>query len=466
MRRNVVLIVGFLVWSSQALASLPDFASIVEDTSPAVVKIIAEVKPVQPAESERFEDLEQLEQIPDYLRRFFQYRNPPMPRGGGTGSGFFISNDGYVVTNHHVVAGADVVIVRLSDRREFDATVIGSDERSDLALLKVDGDNFPSLELGNSQDLRVGEWVLAIGSPFGLDYSVTAGIVSAKGRSLPTDRGENYVPFLQTDVAINPGNSGGPLFNLDGEVVGVNSQIFTRSGGSIGLSFSIPSLVVENVIGQLMERGSVVRGWLGVTIQNVDRTLAESFGLDRPQGALVAQVGDDSPAEAAGIEPGDIIVNVDGSDIEVSADLPHVVGLIAPDTKVNMVVIRDGEPTRLRVRIGSLGADEPMRLSSVAPEPGKLETLGMTIEAADEAVLDRAGLRGGVLVTDVENNSVAAEAGIAPGDVITMFGRSAISSLSDIEDVLETVEPGDSVRLRVSRQGNFSFLGLVIPDGQ
>ena len=466
MRRNVVLIVGFLVWSSQALASLPDFASIVEDTSPAVVKIIAEVKPVQPAESERFEDLEQLEQIPDYLRRFFQYRNPPMPRGGGTGSGFFISNDGYVVTNHHVVAGADVVIVRLSDRREFDATVIGSDERSDLALLKVDGDNFPSLELGNSQDLRVGEWVLAIGSPFGLDYSVTAGIVSAKGRSLPTDRGENYVPFLQTDVAINPGNSGGPLFNLDGEVVGVNSQIFTRSGGSIGLSFSIPSLVVENVIGQLMERGSVVRGWLGVTIQNVDRTLAESFGLDRPQGALVAQVGDDSPAEAAGIEPGDIIVNVDGSDIEVSADLPHVVGLIAPDTKVNMVVIRDGEPTRLRVRIGSLGADEPMRLSTVAPEPGKLETLGMTIEAADEAVLDRAGLRGGVLVTDVENNSVAAEAGIAPGDVITMFGRSAISSLSDMEDVLETVEPGDSVRLRVSRQGNFSFLGLVIPDGQ
>ena len=466
MRRNVVLIVGFLVWSSQALASLPDFASIVEDTSPAVVKIIAEVKPVQPAESERFEDLEQLEQIPDYLRRFFQYRNPPMPRGGGTGSGFFISNDGYVVTNHHVVAGADVVIVRLSDRREFDATVIGSDERSDLALLKVDGDNFPSLELGNSQDLRVGEWVLAIGSPFGLDYSVTAGIVSAKGRSLPTDRGENYVPFLQTDVAINPGNSGGPLFNLDGEVVGVNSQIFTRSGGSIGLSFSIPSLVVENVIGQLMERGSVVRGWLGVTIQNVDRTLAESFGLDRPQGALVAQVGDDSPAEAAGIEPGDIIVNVDGSDIEVSADLPHVVGLIAPDTKVNMVVIRDGEPTRLRVRIGSLGADEPMRLSTVAPEPGKLETLGMTIEAADEAVLDRAGLRGGVLVTDVENNSVAAEAGIAPGDVITMFGRSAISSLSDIEDVLEIVEPGDSVRLRVSRQGNFSFLGLVIPDGQ
>ena len=466
MRRNVVLIVGFLVWSSQALASLPDFASIVEDTSPAVVKIIAEVKPVQPAESERFEDLEQLEQIPDYLRRFFQYRNPPMPRGGGTGSGFFISNDGYVVTNHHVVAGADVVIVRLSDRREFDATVIGSDERSDLALLKVDGDNFPSLELGNSQDLRVGEWVLAIGSPFGLDYSVTAGIVSAKGRSLPTDRGENYVPFLQTDVAINPGNSGGPLFNLDGEVVGVNSQIFTRSGGSIGLSFSIPSLVVENVIGQLMVRGSVVRGWLGVTIQNVDRTLAESFGLDRPQGALVAQVGDDSPAEAAGIEPGDIIVNVDGSDIEVSADLPHVVGLIAPDTKVNMVVIRDGEPTRLRVRIGSLGADEPMRLSTVAPEPGKLETLGMTIEAADEAVLDRDGLRGGVLVTDVENNSVAAEAGIAPGDVITMFDRSAISSLSDMEDVLETVEPGDSVRLRVSRQGNFSFLGLVMPDGQ
>ena len=274
-----------LVVSHAATASLPDFTEIVEDSSPAVVKVMAEVRTPTPDASNRMEQLEELDQLPDALKRFFQYRNPPAPRGG-SGSGFIISEDGYIVTNHHVVDGADRVIVRLSDRREYDAEVIGTDQRSDLALLRVDADELPFLKLGKSVDLKVGQWVLAIGSPFGLDYSVTAGIVSAKGRSLPTERGENYVPFIQTDVAINPGNSGGPLFNLEGEVIGVNSQIFTRSGGSIGLSFAIPSKVVRNIINQLRENGEVVRGWLGVSIQNVDRTLAESFGLDRPRGAL------------------------------------------------------------------------------------------------------------------------------------------------------------------------------------
>ena len=258
--------------------------------------------------------------------------------------------------------GADTVIVRLSDRREFDAEVIGTDQRSDLALLRVDADGLPFLSLGNSEDLKVGQWVLAIGSPFGLDYSVTAGIVSAKGRSLPTERGENYVPFIQTDVAINPGNSGGPLFNLAGEVVGVNSQIFTRSGGSIGLSFAIPARVVKNIVKQLRENGEVVRGWLGVSIQNVDRTLAESFDLDRPRGALVAQVGGNSPAERAGIESGDIIVAVDDAQIEVSADLPHVVGLLGPGDIVDITVIREGDERRLEVEIGALEADEIARL--------------------------------------------------------------------------------------------------------
>ncbi|MBL6823978.1 MAG: trypsin-like peptidase domain-containing protein, partial [Luminiphilus sp.] len=279
-----------LLCSSHVLhAALPDFAQIVEERSPAVVKIIAEATAPVATSRDQMPELEELEQLPEALRRFFQYRNPPAPRAGGTGSGFIISDDGYIVTNHHVVDGADTVIVRMSDRREFDAEVVGTDQRSDLALLRVSATNLPFVSLGSSSDLRVGQWVLAIGSPFGLDYSVTAGIVSAKGRSLPTERGENYVPFIQTDVAINPGNSGGPLFDLSGDVVGVNSQIFTRSGGSIGLSFAIPAKVVANIIDQLKARGEVVRGWLGVSIQDVNKTLADSFDLDRPRGALIAQ---------------------------------------------------------------------------------------------------------------------------------------------------------------------------------
>mgnify|MGYP001812635717 FL=1 len=266
---------------------LPDFRDIVKNSSPAVVKII-----VQGSTAGSGQGQPMPEEIPEYLRRFFEFRGtPPSQRQRmGMGSGFIITEDGYIVTNNHVVEGAESVLVRMSDRREFDAEVVGTDPRSDLALLRIEAKGLPQLSLAASTDLDVGEWVLAIGSPFGLDYSVTAGIVSAKGRSLPTERNENYVPFIQTDVAINPGNSGGPLFNLDGEVVGVNSQIYTRSGGSIGLSFAIPVSVVRNVVDQLRDNGRVTRGWLGVTIQDVDKNLAESFGLEHPRGALVAQV--------------------------------------------------------------------------------------------------------------------------------------------------------------------------------
>ena len=452
-----------LVASQATTASLPDFTEIVEDSSPAVVKVMAEVRTPPPDASNRMEQLEELDQLPDALKRFFQYRNPPAPRGG-SGSGFIISEDGYIVTNHHVVDGADRVIVQLSDRREYDAEVIGTDQRSDLALLQVEADDLPFLTLGKSADLKVGQWVLAIGSPFGLDYSVTAGIVSAKGRSLPTERGENYVPFIQTDVAINPGNSGGPLFNLEGEVVGVNSQIFTRSGGSIGLSFAIPSKVVRNIINQLRENGEVVRGWLGVSIQNVDRTLAESFDLDRPRGALVAQVGEDSPAERAGIESGDIIVEVDGESIEVSADLPHVIGLISPGMSVSMMLIRDGDEETLDVEIGALEAGQSPSVVASVSEPGVVRALGMAVRELSREEEAEADLRGGVVVMDVDRDSPAFEAGVRNGDVITRFGRTAISRLGDMERALEDVESGDSISVRLIRQGAPLFIGIKVPE--
>jgi serine protease Do len=455
-----------LLCSSHVLhAALPDFTQIVEERSPAVVKIIAEATAPVATSRDQMPELEELEQLPEALRRFFQYRNPPAPRAGGTGSGFIISDDGYIVTNHHVVDGADTVIVRMSDRREFDAEVVGTDQRSDLALLRVSATNLPFVSLGNSSDLRVGQWVLAIGSPFGLDYSVTAGIVSAKGRSLPTERGENYVPFIQTDVAINPGNSGGPLFDLNGDVVGVNSQIFTRSGGSIGLSFAIPAKVVENIIDQLKARGEVVRGWLGVSIQDVNKTLADSFDLDRPRGALIAQVGGGSPAERAGLESGDIIVEVDGESIEVSADLPHVVGLLAPGTIVDVTVIREGESKGLRVEIGALEADEVARIETSTNEPGVLRVLGMTLRDAEEADDETAAdVRGGAVVVDVEMASPAFEAGIRPNDIVTRFGRTAISRLDDMQQAVDKIDAGDSVPMRLTRQGTPLFIGIKVPE--
>ncbi len=316
-------------------AELPDFKEIVRAHSPAVVKIIVEQNASRAEQQQPGP-----EEMPEELRRFFEFRGAPPSEQErmGLGSGFIISQDGYILTNNHVVEGATSVLVRMSDRREFEAKVVGTDPRSDLALLRIEASDLPVLKLATNDDLEVGEWVLAIGSPFGLDYSVTAGIVSAKGRSLPTEHNENYVPFIQTDVAINPGNSGGPLFNLDGEVVGVNSQIFTRSGGSIGLSFAIPASVARNVVDQLKENGRVTRGWLGVTIQDVDKNLAESFGLKRPGGALVAEVSKDGPAAKAGLRSGDIIVTFDGKDIPTSADLPHLVGLVAPGTTVDVEI--------------------------------------------------------------------------------------------------------------------------------
>jgi len=456
--RVLFLVTVFL--SPKSYAELPDFTEIVEEASPAVVKVLVEYE----SENPRYQ--EQLEELPESLRRFFDFRGgPPVPRErAGMGSGFIISGDGYVVTNNHVVENARQVVVRLPDRQEFDAEVVGLDPRSDLAVLKIQGEGLPALSLAEGRDVKVGQWVLAIGSPFSLDFSVTAGIVSALGRSLPTETGDNYVPFIQTDVAINPGNSGGPLFNLEGEVIGVNSQIFTRSGGSIGLSFAIPASVVRNVVQQIQETGLVERGWLGVSIQDVDRNLADSFGLDRPRGALIAQVGKDSPAEQAGLEPGDVILSFAGEAIETSADLPHVVGLIAPGTKVVAVIFREGDEQDLTVEVGGLGADEVARVNTGVAADGSVSILGMRLVEADPAELSSIGLSGGVAVSQVDRGSPADEAGVMTGDVLTRLGNQPVGRIEDLDGLAEQLLPGSSVPARLIRGRSPLFIGIRIPE--
>jgi len=457
--RKLVWVFFLLLMPLGVNAQLPDFTTIVKDSSPAVVKILVE------SAAEEVHSREEIEQLPDYLQRFFQFRgNRPQRPRRNTGSGFVVSADGYIVTNNHVVEDATSVTVRFTDRREFEAEVVGLDRRSDLALLKVDAEDLPQLALAETDTIDVGEWVLAIGSPFGLDFSVTAGIVSAKGRSLPTESGENYVPFLQTDVAINPGNSGGPLFNLDGEVVGVNSQIFTRSGGSIGLSFAIPSFVVANVIEQLKVNGKVVRGWLGVSIQDVDKALAESFGLDRPRGALVAQVGGDSPAEQGGIESGDIILEFAGQEIIMSSDLPHVVGLIMPGTEVEAKILRDGDELTLTLEVGGLDADEQPSVAGISDTQSDEGPLGLVTENADADMMTELGLTGGVVVLEVVPESPAAVAGIMGGDVITRLGKSVIQSTRDMRDAVDRLQPGQSVAIRLIRRGAPLFLAVRVPE--
>ena len=447
--------------AQKSLAELPDFTEIVDSASPAVVKILVEYE----SENSRYQ--EQMEDLPESLRRFFDFRGrPPVPRDrAGMGSGFILTRDGYIVTNNHVVENARQVIVRLPDRQEFDAEVIGTDPRSDLAVLKIDAKRLPTLELASEDDIKVGQWVLAIGSPFSLDFSVTAGIVSALGRSLPTETGDNYVPFIQTDVAINPGNSGGPLFNLDGEVIGVNSQIFTRSGGSIGLSFAIPVSVVRNVVSQIQENGVVERGWLGVSIQDVDRNLAESFGLDRPRGALIAQVGRDSPAERAGLQSGDVIVAFDDEPIETSADLPHIVGLIAPGSRVEALLVRDGDEQSVTVEVGALASDQVARVDAGVSVDGSLQLLGMRVAEAEADTLADLGLSGGVVIEAVEPDSPAAEAGVRDGDILTRLGSRPISRVSDVTAAADDLAPGSSVPARLIRGRSPLFIGIRIPDG-
>jgi serine protease Do len=463
-RRFIVVLSLLGPLSAQANAAqvnLPDFTGIVESNSAAVVKILVEVEPVKSVPQG---DMTEPDGVPDYLRRFFDPRGG-IPRGdvprSGTGSGFILTEDGYVVTNNHVVEGATSVEVRMTDRREFDAEIVGLDELSDLALLKIDAEDLPTLKLAEPDSLKVGEWVLAIGSPFGLDFSVTAGIVSAMGRSLPTATNDNYVPFIQTDVAINPGNSGGPLFNLEGEVVGVNSQIYTRSGGSIGLSFSIPVSVVRDVVEQLRDSGAVQRGWLGVSIQNVDKNLAEAFGLDRPAGALVAQVVEGSPAEEAGIREGDVIVEFDGEYIETSSELPHVVGLVKPGSEVKVGLIRDGDQKTLSVEVGALSPRADLAKQIESASGGA--RLGLTVEPAADQLLSELGLASGVVVRAVRADS-AADGEIVEGDIITMLGSKAVRSTQDFIEAEQSLREGQSIQVRLWRRGTPLFIGLRVPN--
>lgn len=444
MYRNLVtLIVAITLFSPVAQAKLPNFSDLVEDVSASVVKI----------NTVSISEQHSSQQIPDIFRDLFEYGGQPRSparKVRSSGSGFVISRDGYILTNHHVVDQASEIQVLFSDRREYQATVIGTDRRSDLALLKIDAKGLDALVFADSDNLKVGEWVLAIGSPFGLDYSVTAGVVSAKGRSLPTEQGENYVPFIQTDVAINPGNSGGPLFNLKAEVVGINSQIFSRTGGSIGLSFSIPSNVAQRVVDQLKANGVVQRGWLGVAIQDVNKALAQSLELDKPRGALINAVEIDSPADKGGIEPGDVIVKLDGQEIIDADDLPHLVGMIAPETMTKVVIVREGKRKVLNVTVGALDGDQD---SVAETNNSSSDRLGLAVKPVSEDQLRELRLRGGVLVTEVLPDSPAALAEIKQGDILVQLGYSRINDTDEYVRVIADLPENSPILVRFYRGG-------------
>lgn len=444
-----------------AQAALPDFTAIVDRSKDSVVNISTKAK-VDRSASKRYNIPELPEGSPfgELFDKFFEQDEFERRRrdSQSLGSGFIISEDGYILTNHHVISGADEVIVRMANRKEYIAKVIGSDEASDVAVLKVDDENLPTLKIGDSDDLKVGEWVLAIGSPFGFDATVTAGIVSAKGRSLPSD---NYVPFIQTDVAINPGNSGGPLFNLDGEVVGINSQIYSRSGGFMGLSFAIPIEMAVDVANQIKETGSVARGWLGVLIQEVTRELAESFGMENPHGALVAKVLEDSPAAEAGLEVGDVIVEFNGKKVMRSSGLPPLVGRAKVGKEAEVTVIRD----KKRRNIGVLIAQLPNTITQAAftpdsSSPEENSALGMKVETLGSEVRKRLKIEAGVQVVEVDESGPASDAGIQKGDVITMIDNREVESIDDFEEITDQLQSGKSVALLVQRRAGPVFLAI------
>ncbi len=445
---------------------LPDFTELAEKQGATVVNISVTqnmrsntVSPFGPGGDE---------QLQEFFRRFGIPNMPGMPGQNGEaqpdyksqslGSGFIISNDGYILTNAHVVSGADEVIVKLSDNREFKAKIIGTDKRTDVALVKIEASGLQKVTIGDPSKLKVGEWVAAIGSPFGLENTMTAGIVSAKGRALPQ---ENFVPFIQTDVAINPGNSGGPLFNLNGEVVGINSQIYSRSGGSMGLSFAIPIDVAIDVSNQLKTSGKITRGWLGIAIQEITKELAESFGMKNTNGALVAGVEKNGPADKGGLEAGDVILKFDGKPITTSADLPRAVGATKPGKIVPVEVLRKGSAKTLNIGVGEMPSDpnEAAQSSKSAPQ-AEANKIGLTLKELTAAQKKKLNGKNGLLV--IESTGAAAQAGIRRGDVILGLNNSETQSVEQFNKQINAVATGKTVAVLVQRGENTLYVPIKV----
>lgn len=444
--------------------NLPEFTELVSQNAAAVVNISTTMKNdnkrampqlppgIEIPEGTPFDEL---------FKHFFDApnQNPAPYEAHSLGSGFVLSSDGYILTNYHVIKDADEIIVRFSDRNELEAKVLGTDERSDVALLKVEATGLEAVKLGDSTNLKVGEWVLAIGSPFGFDHSATAGIISALGRSLPSD---SYVPFIQTDVAINPGNSGGPLFNLDGEVIGINSQIYSRTGGFMGLSFAIPMDVVMNVVDQIKSQGFVSRGWLGVVIQDVTGELAESFGLNKPQGALISKILPDSPAAKAGFEAGDVILRFDGGKIASSSDLPPIVGRAKIGETIPVEVMRNNKRKTMNVIIEQLPDDKEIVKANAGK--GRLIDERLAIEVADLDEKQRelyAIVEGGVLVANIKQGPASAS-GMRPGDVIMSINNQKIKGAKQFLDIAKELPANKAIPVLVQRGEGAIFLAVKI----
>lgn len=465
----VIFSVISVVQSNAYAKDLPDFTELAETQGPAVVNISI-TQNMRAENAMPFPGMPGDEQMQEFFKRF-GIPIPGVPGQNGApleyksqslGSGFIISSDGYILTNAHVVADADEVIVKLSDKREFKAKIIGSDKRTDVALVKIDATGLPKVTIGDPNKLKVGEWVAAIGSPFGLENTMTAGIVSAKGRALPQ---ENYVPFIQTDVAINPGNSGGPLFNLAGEVVGVNSQIYSRSGGSMGLSFSIPIDVALDVSNQLKAGGKVSRGWLGIVIQELSKELAESFGMKNTNGALVSAVEKGGPAEKGGLEPGDVIIKFDGKPIMASTDLPRVVAATKPGKTVPVEILRKGSLKTLNFAVGEMPTEgtEVAQTNRPSAKP-EANRLGLVLKEATAQQRKKLNGKNGLLVIDAQG--VAAQAGVRRGDVILGLNNTEVQSLDQFNRQLAAFGAGKSVALLVLRGENTLYVPVRIPTGK
>ena len=437
--------------------NVPDFSALVHPNAEAVVNVSVAGKGAPVMMGPGMPDLN------DGYKPFGDYFKPfPQPPGGkgmplqGLGSGFIISADGYIITNHHVVDGADKITVKLNDKRQFPAKLIGSDAQSDIALLKIDAKDLPVAAIGDTGGLKVGQWVFAIGAPFGLERTATKGIVSALGRSLPND---TYVPFIQTDVPINPGNSGGPLFDLTGKVVGINSQIFSRSGGYMGLSFAIPADVAMEVVAQLKADGRVTRGWLGITLQEVTQDLARSFNLAQPRGALVSEVNADGPAARSGLKAGDVIVVYGDKPIDDSADLPPLVGATKPGENQRLTVIRDGKEHDITVTLGQLPDKNPRELAlNSAPDDGSPR---LNVAVAD-APAGPGGASEGVLVQQV-GPGIAAEAGVRPGDILVSLNNQKVKNVAHLQQLVRELPRGKRVPLLVKRGGGALYLAVEVP---